>query len=298
MENTNKETAHSKISPTAKITAYWKSLSDIPYAKEISDTIDAEKGAREVLGDNLSVMQYFSSVIMEVRYKAINAGLQKKQVNNIMELACGLSPRGLELAANNKKYIGTDLPDMLAETSSTINTIATRIGIEPGLLHFETVNVLDKEQLEKAATHFNGEPFAICNEGLLMYFNMEEKAAMAKNVHSVLHRNGGCWITIDIAFSGLRKKLLAVASPEAKEKFKDRMGTIASQTGRDLANNDFKDEAEATALYEALGFRIEKYPFYDGSYEISTLHLIPEEMRETMLSALSSTMAWILEPIA
>jgi O-methyltransferase involved in polyketide biosynthesis len=298
METTNNVSEYSKISPTAKITAYWKSLSDIPYAKEISDTINAEKGAKEVLGDNLSVMEHFSSVIMEVRYKAINAGLQKKQVNNIMELACGLSPRGLELVANNKKYIGTDLPDMLAETSSAVNTIAARIGIKPGLLHFEAVNVLDKEQLEKAAVHFNGERFAICNEGLLMYFNMEEKAAMAKNVHSVLHQNGGCWITIDIAFSELRKKLFAAASPEAKEKLKGRIGTISNQTGRDLATNDFKDETEATAFYEALGFHIEKYPFYDGSYEISTLHLIPQEMRETVVNALSNTMAWILEPIA
>lgn len=296
---TNKEAAnYSKISPTAKITAYWKSLTDIPYAKEISDTIEAEKGARQVLGDNLSVMEYFSSVIMEVRYKAINAGLQEKQVNNIIELACGLSPRGLELASNNKKYVGTDLPGMLSEASYVINGIASRIGIKPGLLHFEIVNVLDKEQLENAVAHFNGERFAICNEGLIMYFTREEKVTMAKNVYSVLKQNGGCWITIDIEFGGLRKKLLSVASPEAKEKFKNRMGAISSQTGRDLGSNDFKDEAEATAFYEGLGFRIKKYPFYDGSYEISTLRLIPEQMRETMVQALSNTMAWIMEPAA
>jgi O-methyltransferase involved in polyketide biosynthesis len=289
---------YSKISPTAKITAYWKSFSDIPYAKEISDTIDAEKGARGVLGNDLSLMARFSPMMMEVRYKAIDAGLQKKQVNNIMELACGLSPRGLALAANNKKYVGTDLPDMLAEISPVINSIAFRTSIKPGLLNFETVNVLDKEQLEKAAAHFNGERFAICNEGLIMYFNREEKAAMAKNIHSLLRKNGGCWITIDISFGEIRKKLMAVASPESREKFKGVMGAINNQTGRDMLGNDFKDEAEATAFYEALGFRVEKFPFYDGSYEISTLPLVPEEMRERMFDALSTTMAWILEPIA
>jgi len=289
---------YSKISPTAKLTAYWKSLTDIPYAKEISDTIDAEKGARQLMGDNLPMMARFSPIMMEVRYKAIDAGLRKKQVSNIMELACGLSPRGLGLAANNKKYVGTDLPDMLAEISPAINTIASRIGIQPGLLNFETVNVLEKEQLEKASAQFNGERFAICNEGLLMYFNREEKAAMAKNVHSVLHQNGGCWITIDIAFGDIRKKLMALASPESIEKFKGVMGTINSQTGRDIMGNDFKDEADATAFYEALGFRVEKYPFYDGSYEISSLPLVPEEMQERMLNVLSNTMAWILEPVA
>lgn len=289
---------YSKISPTAKITAYWKSLSDIPYAKEISDTIDAEKGAKEVMGDDLFLMARFSPMMMEVRYKAIDAGLRKKTVTNIMELACGLSPRGLVLAANHKKYVGTDLPGMLAEISPVINSIASRIDIKPGLLYFETVNVLDKEQLEKAASHFNGERFAICNEGLLMYFNREEKAVMAKNIHSLLRKNGGCWITIDVSFGEIRKKLMASASPESKEKFKDVMGAINSQTGRDMLANDFKDEAEATSFYDALGFRIEKYPFYDGSYEISTLPLVPEEMRERMLNVLSNTMAWILEPIA
>lgn len=297
-ENINKENPHSKISPTAKITAYWKSLSDIPYAKEISDAIDAEKGAREVVGDKLTLMGQFSPIIMEVRYKAIDTGLRKNPVNNIMELACGLSPRGLALTAGNKKYVGTDLPDMLAEAVPVINTIAARIGIQSRLLQFETVNVLDKEQLEKAAAHFKGERFAICNEGLLMYLDMEEKAAMAKNVHSVLKRNGGYWITIDIGFSDIRKKMLAVATPESREKFKGVMGVISSQTGREMGSYDFTDDAEATKFYEALGFRIEKYPFYDGSYEISTLHLMPERIRETMLDALLNAFVWVLEPIA
>lgn len=288
---------YSKISPTAKITAYWKSFSDIPYAKEISDTIGAEKGAKKVMGDGLALMARFSPMMMEVRYKAIDAGLRKKQVNNIMELACGLSPRGLGLAANNKKYVGTDLPDMLAEISPVVNNIATRIGIKPGLLNFETVNVLDKAQLEKAAAHFKGERFAVCNEGLIMYFNKEEKATMAKNIHSVLRQTGGCWITIDISFGEIRKKLMTGAGPESIEKFRGVMGAINSQTGRDMLANDFKDEAEAAAFYEALGFRVEKYPFYDGSYEISTLPLVPEEMRERMLDALSTTPAWILEPV-
>jgi len=288
---------YSKISPTAKITAYWKSLSDIPYAKEISDTINAEKGAKTLLGDDLSLMARFSPVIMEVRYKAIDNGIRKKAVNNIMELACGLSPRGLGLAATNKKYLGTDLPDMLAEISPAINSIASRIGIKPGLLQFETVNALDKEQLEKAAAHFTGERFAICSGGLVMYFDMEEKATMAKNVHDVLRQNRGCWITIDISFGDIRKKLMAEASPESIEKFKGVMGAINTQTGRDMMANDFKNEAEATAFYEALGFRVEKYPFYDGSFEISTLRLVPEEMRERILNVLSNTMAWILEPV-
>ena len=215
-----------------------------------------------------------------------------------MELACGLSPRGLGLAASNKKYVGTDLPGMLAEISPVVNSIALRTSIKPGLLNFETVNVLDKEQLEKAALHFNGERFAICNEGLLMYFNMEEKAAMAKNVHSLLRQKSGCWITIDISFGEIRKKLMNGASPESIEKFRGVMGAINTKTGRDMTGNDFKDDAEATAFYEALGFRVEKYPFYDGSYEISSLPLVPEEMRERMISVLSNVNAWILEPVA
>jgi hypothetical protein len=296
MDNTIKENEYNKISPTAKITAYWRSLSDIPYSKEIADAMGAEQGAKQILGDRMTMMAHFSPPILESRYKAIDAGLRKYPVDNVLELACGLSPRGLGLAANNKKYIGTDLPDLLSESAPLITTIAAKLGITPGNLRFQPVNVLDKEQLEYAIRFFNGEKFGICNEGLLMYLNREEKATMAQNIRSLLLHSGGYWVTPDIMYNDIRKKLFASLKPEIKEKFTTVLGAISNQVGRDIAGNDFEAEAEAIKFYEEIGFNIEKFPFYDGSYKISTLSNLPQEMEESVLNVLSHVSAWILTP--
>ncbi|HEX4045326.1 MAG TPA: hypothetical protein VHZ76_06655, partial [Gammaproteobacteria bacterium] len=141
---------YSKISPTAKIAAYWKSLSDIPYAKEIAEAVDAQQTTKEILGEKIVTMARFSPPIMEARYKAINIGISESRVDNILELACGLSPRGLTLAADNKVYVGSDLPEILSETAPVITSIAERLNIPANKLHYQPVNVLSKDELGEA----------------------------------------------------------------------------------------------------------------------------------------------------
>jgi hypothetical protein len=34
---------HSKISPTAKVVAYWRQFSDIPFAQEVAQLVHAEE---------------------------------------------------------------------------------------------------------------------------------------------------------------------------------------------------------------------------------------------------------------
>ena len=296
MENSALKKDHHKISPTAKITAYWRSLSDIPYAAEIADSLEAEKTAREFLGDRMKVMASFSPVGMEARYKATNYGLKESGVANVLELACGLSSRGLELAAGNVHYVGTDLPEIHAESYPIINGIASRTGISPAKFRMQPANALDKEQLEKAVEHFKGKSFSICNEGLLMYLTRNEQKVLAQNIRNLLMGSGGVWVTTDLMYGDFRKRFFNVLSPEYKKVFESALGGISNQVDRDIAGNDFADEAEAVRFLENLGFQVEEFPMYNGSYQLSTLSYVPAEMKEAMLIVLTELKGWILTP--
>lgn len=267
MENIASRNDHNKISPTAKITAYWRSLSDIPYSKEIGEAVVAEQAAREIIGERIVTMGSLSPSIFEVRYKSINYGLKMSKIENVMELACGLSPRGLEIVGRGGIYVGTDLPEMYSESSPVITGIAARAGIPTNNLHLQPANVLDKQELENAASHFGGKRFAVCNEGLLMYLDREEKKKMAEHIRSLLMDTGGSWITTDIVFRVIRESVAAMFGPEAKKVVQSAMKNIADQTARDITGNDFTDRSEAVRFYEDLGFEIEEFPMYDGSYE-------------------------------
>ena len=292
MENPALKNDHHKISPTAKIAAYWRSLSDIPYAAEIADSLEAEKTARELLGDRMKVMASFWPVSIEARYKAINYGLKESGVANVLELACGLSPRGLELAASNIHYVGTDLPEIHAESYPIINGIASRSGISPAKFRMQPANALDKAQLEKAVEHFKGKSFGICNEGFLMYLTRAEQKVLAQNVRDLLMGSGGVWVTTDLVYGDLRKRFFNLLSPELKKVVESALGDISNQVGREIVDNDFADETQAVQFFENLGFQVEKFPMYNGSYQLSTLSNVPAEMKEAMLIALTEVAGW------
>lgn len=296
MKNASKENDHSKISPTAKITAYWRSLSDIPYSKEIADAVDAEQTARELLEDRIASTRAIPRSMFEVRYKSINYGLAKCGINNVLELACGLSPRGLEIVSKGGTYVGTDLPEMHAESSRIILNIASREGIPTDHLHLQPANVLDKNELENAVAHFGDKRFAICNEGLLPYLDMEEKARMAENIRNLLLKNGACWITTDVAFKALREAIASLFTTNASTIIKSAMKNITKKTGRDILENDFDDQSQAQKFYEDLGFVIEEFPMYAGNYILSTDSLIQKDIKERFMDILSSAKAWILTP--
>ena len=296
MENTQTRNDHHKISPTAKITAYWRSLSDIPYSKEIAAAVNAEETARELLGERIVTMGSLSPTIFEVRYKSINSGLKKAGIKNALELACGLSPRGLEVVSGGGIYVGTDLPDMYSESSPIIGEIARRAGAPMNRLHLQPANALSKEDLRNAASHFNGERFAICNEGLLMYLDRDEKKTLGENIRELLIETGGCWITTDVIFRVIRDSIMQIFGQGAKETVRPALKNIIEQTGRDIIANDFKDKAEAVDFYTNLGFRIEEIPMYDHEYELSTYSRLHDAFRDKFLGILSSATVWIMWP--
>ncbi len=298
MKKTNTRNDFSRISPTAKLTAYWKSFSDIPYSKEIAESVDAEKTAKELTGNRPKEVEACAPAAMEVRYKAIDYGLKKRGISNVMELACGLSPRGLGIVGDGGIYVGTDLPDMLAESSLVIPAIARRIGIPMENFHLQPVNVLQEKELKDASIHFGGKTFAICNEGLLPYLTMEEKTIMAKNIRNLLKDNGGCWITTDLTFKEIGEKILSMLNSGEEKTLQESVQNISKHTGSNLTSNDFSNKAAALKFYNNLGFDVEEFPMYSGNYKLSTVSLIPDRFREPLIHTFASVMAWILTPKA
>jgi O-methyltransferase involved in polyketide biosynthesis len=289
MEKTNARNDFSKISPTAKIPSYWRSFSDIPYSKEIAEAVNAEETAKKMIGERPEALLAITPTFFEIRYKAINYGLKKCGISNVMELACGLSPRGLEVVAGGGTYVGTDLPGMFAESSPVILAIASRMGIPMENLHLQPANVLQEKELEDAGIHFGDQAFAVCNEGLLPYLTMEEKATMARNLRNLLKNGRGCWITTDIVYKEIQEKLSTALGPGVEK---------AVQNVKQIVGNDFIDKAVALKFYNDLGFEVEEFPLYAGDYTLSTGSLIPDNFMETFFNVVTSVKAWILTPKA
>lgn len=260
--NQEVERAYEKISPTAYGVARARTFTDIPFSKEIFEEVDAEvekdpNSSVEVYGlAQLTELTPF----FEARYLIINKLLEKEGAEQIIELASGLSPRGLEFTANpNISYAELDLPDLIAQKRDIVQNITNRkeLGKRQNL-YLEGGNALNLDDLNSAASHFDPQKkLSVINEGLLRYLSHDEKKQLASGIKSLLQKFGGTWITPDIGLQGRRRIRQTDSDKESDAK-------MAKATGvADFEANYFADEATAKVFFEDLGFDVEVHNYQE-----------------------------------
>ena len=114
---------------------------------------------------------------------------------------------------------------------------------------------------------FKVKPIVVANEGLLPYLNFEEKTALAKNIHQLLERFGGVWITPDIS---TRDRALLY-----KERTIKRAAGIERITGIDIIKNSFESREAAQSFFSNLGFTVEMRSFREIAAEL----VLPHELK-------------------
>lgn len=288
---------NNRISPTAKLVAYWRAMSGIHYADEIAETANTKETAEGFFDkETFDMISGFVMPYIEARFRTINYHLDNEGTNNILELAMGLSPRGLEYASKGSVYVGTDLPDILKESSNIILMIAERDEVPSENLNLTPANVLRKEELEEAAEYFGNGEIGICNEGLLLYLNEEEKAIMAENVRDVLLKHGGVWITPDIdTLDKMEERSRKYPDPVFRKIREKAFEILYEKTGCNVLENFFRTDEEALRFYREIGFSVEMRPFYNIN-ELTSFRNVPEMMRNYVAEWINDKKTWVMRP--
>jgi len=190
---------------------------------------------------------------MEARFKAVNRILEEHGATQILELAAGLSPRGMDFAQRGVVYAEADLAESSALKREIVTAVLGRI---PANLHLCAASVLDRAELSACCAAFTDHAVSITTEGLLRYLTFEEKAQLAANVHGILARFGGMWITTDIHLRHWAER----RSPLRRE-------TETERLGRALDPNYFDDLEHARTFFEGCGFQVESRPLLEGIRE-------------------------------
>ncbi len=259
-----------KISPTAKLVAYSRTFTDIPFAKEIAIKSNAKQSFEEQTGD------IRGSPIWEARYKVTDKIIKEHGITQVLEIAAGLSPRGLSMTRNSDVvYVATDLPQILQEEKEIAQSILAQANESRPNLHFQAANALDMESLSKAVTFFKKDKsLAVITEGLLPYFTMEEKQTLAKNIHKIFSEYSGCWITNEVYSKDALKKI-SQSDDIAKKRMKQDQYNILS------GNNVFANDSEIKRFFEEAGFKIERYShakIFEDLTSVKNLRLSDEEI--------------------
>ena len=244
------------ISPTAWGCAYRRSLTDIPYSQEIFEEFNkirlANNGpeiAKEMLRPEITPM-------FEARFKLINRLLAENHIEQILDVAAGLTPRGISMTENESVcYVELDLPTMISHKIKIVDEILQKKKTKHNHLYFEIGNALEMDSFNKAAEHFDiKKPIAIVHEGLLRYLNLNEKTAVIENIKTLLLRFDGVWITSDV--------------PTKENGLQRDNSSLNKLTGINIDSNLFETVGEAKKFYESFGFEIEDHPFSEIKSEL------------------------------
>jgi O-methyltransferase involved in polyketide biosynthesis len=224
-------------------------FTDIPWAKEMLAWLRA-KGSIHLDGPwNEHATSEFAP-FFESRFKAVNRILEERGFTQVLELAAGFSPRGMDLSQRGVVYVEADLAESIALKREVVTAV---LGQLPANLHLCPASALDRAQLAACCAAFADRPVAVTTEGLLRYLTFGEKTQLAGNVRGILSRYGGLWITTDIHLRHWAQR----RGPIDRE-------TETKRFGRSLDPNYFDDLEHARTFFEGCGFQVESRPLLEG----------------------------------
>ena len=271
----NDEKYH-EIIPTAILTAYPRTFSDIPYSQEIFDELQRYYGE---IDDSLIVDRL--AVELEARSKLIDRLLAETGASQVLEIAAGFSSRGLVFAAQpDTQYVELDLPDLAELKTQIVGNIAHI----PENLHILGGNALRSSDFDVASQYFGKDkPVAVVNEGLLRYLTFDEKAQVANNIRSLLEQFGGVWISGDGATKSFR---------DSQDKnIPSTNTTLMNTTKRNDVGNAFESQEHFRDFFGDLGFTVEFHSYIEAQSELSSpqrLGLANEEVSDKLLAYASA----------
>jgi O-methyltransferase involved in polyketide biosynthesis len=283
----------SRISVTAKLAAYYRQFSNIPFAKDAAALIEADGAFEQILrGHGLERDQLtFYAPMFEARYKSITELIRKSGASQILELASGYSLRGLDLTRSGSvRYVEADLPDVVATKRGLLDDLRRQQGIAASPLHRVAVaNALEFDQVRATAAVFDrGQPLMVLCEGLIPYLTRDETARLAATVHRLLTEpGGGWWIVPDFSFKAELRDL-----PPERVRLRE---AVTGVTQRQLDASAFDDADDLGAFLRGVGFdvqvrrQVDETPSFSSIAALGLSSALIERMRPVLR-------VWVMTP--
>jgi O-methyltransferase involved in polyketide biosynthesis len=181
----NMPTAPADISLTARYTAaVWARLG-LPYASLFADRRGRALVTASLLGGRLlpsNVGRALIDAILTPRHLFMDEWIRNHQIEQVVEIAAGFSPRGLMFAAEGNHYIEIDRPNVMDEKQLRA---ASAMDGKPRPI-FLGIDATAPDFVDKVlAACKPGLRTVVITEGFSMYFSKEGYSAVLGNIHNL-----------------------------------------------------------------------------------------------------------------
>lgn len=280
--------SNAEINKTAQVNLLMLASLGIPEAVHFRDVLKPEGNPLQALAHIpfANRLPLCIATVSEILYERANDLIIEEHNPTVLDLACGYSPRVLVMAPRGYTYIGADLPgvaDQLAAKRSEL------IPDDPTL--FAGYRCLDVTDLPAMESLLGGlrEKMTIVTQGLLTYLTLDQKQELMKGIHSLLEREGGCWVIPDAHPDRMLNTSCEAILGKRGAGLVERIYSIVDkQVGRSRETNGWRTIDEIQAALEEFGFAVKRVPLYRDGLVLWSLDKMDADAADRLVDAWSN----------
>ena len=267
--------SYDKIGPTAHVTAYaWYQLG-MPYAHlfvtpEGAAMYWAFAGTAGFVGKLFKLPTLGS--YLEFRHRMLEAELERLDPDLVIELGAGLSRRGLTWVLDRGvRYVEIDLPHMTEAKRRMLTRAPGRVlrALREAELELRSTDILAPCFIGELAQLLAGaQRPVVISEGMLDYFNLDDRQRLLENLVAGFHQAGvGGYYLTDLQ-RGDRERKVGPAAMVLRQAIK--LATGGQGPARPFRDLEHVDRVFALAGFDA-GEELKPKPLADLEPRLNTL---------------------------
>lgn len=283
---------------TARLTLSQLAAAGVEEAKDLAGYLGLSQAMEGYYATTDQKMVLTNSVIQESRYAFMNRCFFADGNQNVIDIACGFSPRGLMTAKCGKNYLGLDL-ESAVETMSGVARTVTEEGV-PGTLRYSLVDITNPAALLAAADTMDGSVVMGC-EGLLVYLGVNEFESLIQGVSAVLHKHGGSFVSPDFASKDffINTNIAILGKEEGMKALLAMKGSIENKSDVKFTANVTNNGLEACyPMFEKYGLECELIPYLPMDEDLGVFSRLAPQQVGAVHQMLSPVKCFKLTPKA
>lgn len=281
------------VSYTAYTSLHWLKEAGVPEAKEYAKAI----GSRALLDKDaipdyktLAPINYFCH---EMRYAALNQYIDENGYKNVMDIACGFSPRGLVMAREGKHFIAVELDAVAVAGNGYLQKCLG--DDEKKLASYEAIDATDKQAMLAAADKMNGK-ICVVIDGLMMYLSNDEQAKVLQNIKAILQKHGGCLVTADFVARDFitQAAVTMYGEKNADALYRESVQVYESVAEANFDKTFFTNAADAQRFIEKQGLHVKRIPLYDKPINLYSYRKLNKDQKERLEQMAKKDFLWVI----
>ena len=205
---------------------------------------------------------------------------------NLLDIACGYTPRGIYCDKEKIAYVGVDVPVVAEE----LQGMAEKLGIGSAYIGGDATNAASL----KAAADRLGERVAISCEGLSQYLSTDEFEQLLGGIRDILKQHGGAWVTSDMGVDYEAFAVACMSSPDAAEMYNNARHVAMESSNIYNDGIALWDSGRKQRFIEEHGLTVKQVPFYHGDEDLTMLKGIPEGWKSALTGLLKEVRLWVM----